>query len=205
MRPVRPVWLFQRMKVPPSSSHTYTPLRWQWIRVNVKSCRFLTKQQLCFWALLQRSAPGCLCKHLEKENRATKMPASICGSWEMVSNANMEGYMIALGKFSVCYTCIEDFCVTAKRNHDCLAVLLRDGGPHCSSQTITLQVLALTWERLPWSWRWRKWLSRRKISVSSKPAAPFGTTPSPSKWGRTLRSSQTGSTTGTSRWPNENF
>lgn len=39
------------------------------------------------------------------------MPASICGNWEMVSNANMEGYMIALGKFPACYTCIEDFCM----------------------------------------------------------------------------------------------
>lgn len=27
------------------------------------------------------------------------MPASICGSWEMISNVNMEGYMMALGKF----------------------------------------------------------------------------------------------------------
>lgn len=76
---------------------------------------------------------------------------------------------------------------------------------HCSRQTITLQVLALTWERLPWSWRWGKWLSRRETSASSKPAPPFRTTPSPSEWVRTLRSSPRGRTTDTSRWPNKNF
>lgn len=205
MRPVRPVWLSQRMKVPPSSSHTYTPFRWQWIRASVKSCRFShSSQQLCFSARLQRAEPGGLCKHLQKGNRASKMPASICGSWEMVSNVNMEGYMIALGKFF--FTSIEDFCMMhCQKKHDHIAVLLRYGDPHCSSQTITLQVLALTWERSPWSWRWRKWLSRRGISVSSKPAAPFGTTPSPSEWDRTLRSSHRGSTTSTSRWPNKIF
>lgn len=26
------------------------------------------------------------------------MPVSLCGSWDMVSNVNLEGYMIALGK-----------------------------------------------------------------------------------------------------------
>lgn len=26
------------------------------------------------------------------------MPVSLCGTWDMVSNVNMEGYMIALGK-----------------------------------------------------------------------------------------------------------
>lgn len=214
MRPVRPVWLFQRMKVPPSSSHTYTPLRWQWITVNVKAASCSQGSSLCFWTLLQRTAPGRLKKPLEKGNRATKMPASICGNWEMVSNANMEGYMIALGKFPACYTCIGlglglgYFCMMhcqKKTKHDYTAVLLGDGDPHCSSQTISLQVLNLTWERLPWSWRWGKWLSRRETSVSSKPAAPFGTTPSPSEWDRTLRSSQTASTTGTSRWPNKNI
>lgn len=76
---------------------------------------------------------------------------------------------------------------------------------HCSRQTITLQVSALPWERLPWSWRWGKWLSRRETSASSKPAASFGTTPSPSEWVRTLRSSPRGRTTDTSRWPNKNL
>lgn len=32
------------------------------------------------------------------------MPASICGSWEMVSSVNMDGYMIALGEFPDFYT-----------------------------------------------------------------------------------------------------
>lgn len=27
------------------------------------------------------------------------MPASLCGTWEMINSVNMEGYMIALGKF----------------------------------------------------------------------------------------------------------
>lgn len=26
------------------------------------------------------------------------MPACLCGTWDIVSNVNMEGYMIALGK-----------------------------------------------------------------------------------------------------------
>lgn len=98
--------------------------------------------------------------------------------------------------------------------YDYIAVLLRDGVMvttffffhlHCSRQTITLQVLGLAWERLPWIWRWGKWLSRRETSASSKPAASFGTTPSPSQWVRTLRSSQRGRTTDTSRWPNKNL
>lgn len=101
--------------------------------------------------------------------------------------------------------------------YDYIAVLLCDGvmvttfffffflNLHCSRQTITLQVSALPWERLPWSWRWGKWLSRRETSASSKPAASFGTTPSPSEWVRTLRSSPRGRTTDTSRWPNKNL
>lgn len=27
-----------------------------------------------------------------------EMPASFCGTWEMLSNSNLDGYMIALGK-----------------------------------------------------------------------------------------------------------
>lgn len=29
-----------------------------------------------------------------------KMPDNICGNWEMISNTNLEGYMVALGKLS---------------------------------------------------------------------------------------------------------
>lgn len=141
---------------------------------------------------------GDLCKHFPKGNRATKMPASICGSWEMVSNVNMEGYMIALGKFPACYTWFYLY--------DALPKNMIIWQFYWGTMThIAPQVLALTWERLPWSWRWRKWSSRREISVPSKPAAPFGTTPSPSEWDRTLRSSHRGSTTSMWRWANENL
>lgn len=27
-----------------------------------------------------------------------KMPASLCGTWDIISNVNLDGYMIALGK-----------------------------------------------------------------------------------------------------------
>lgn len=39
---------------------------------------------------------------LQFEDRITsvKMPDSFCGSWEIVSNINFEGYMVALGKLS---------------------------------------------------------------------------------------------------------
>ncbi|XP_034027437.1 nicotinamide/nicotinic acid mononucleotide adenylyltransferase 1-like [Thalassophryne amazonica] len=33
----------------------------------------------------------------EFSEKFTKMPASLCGAWDMVSNVNFEGYMIALG------------------------------------------------------------------------------------------------------------
>ncbi|CAJ1085413.1 retinoid-binding protein 7a [Xyrichtys novacula] len=29
--------------------------------------------------------------------KAVKMPASLCGTWDLISSANFEGYMIALG------------------------------------------------------------------------------------------------------------
>ncbi len=34
---------------------------------------------------------------LSRTEKVPKMPASLCGTWEMISNVNMEGYMIALG------------------------------------------------------------------------------------------------------------
>lgn len=37
--------------------------------------------------------------HISEEGiKLTKMPANFCGSWEIISNVNFEGYMIALGK-----------------------------------------------------------------------------------------------------------
>lgn len=61
-----------------------------------------TKQQPCIWAPLERSGLVALCKYLGGGNGATKMPTSLCGSWEMISNVNMDGYMIALGEFLSC-------------------------------------------------------------------------------------------------------
>lgn len=34
----------------------------------------------------------------QEEQNVIKMPASLCGTWDIVSNVNFEGYMIALGE-----------------------------------------------------------------------------------------------------------
>lgn len=108
MRPVRPVWLSllngELMKEPPSSSHTHTSqVAVIQVRLsNIYSCMFTQNSSLCFWAPLERSGLVALCKYLGGGNGATKMPTSLCGSWEMISNVNMDGYMIALGEFLSC-------------------------------------------------------------------------------------------------------
>lgn len=38
------------------------------------------------------------------------MPVSLCGSWDMVSNVNFEGYMIALGKSAFFFPVEMDNC-----------------------------------------------------------------------------------------------
>ncbi|XP_029975140.1 retinoid-binding protein 7a [Salarias fasciatus] len=51
-------------------------------------------------AVLQQEARGSLIvlTHLRgRKERAINMPASLCGTWDIISNVNFEGYMIALG------------------------------------------------------------------------------------------------------------
>lgn len=97
MRPVRPVWLslqksdtwWEYLPHP----HTHTHVTVNQVRPSCAyTCVFLTEPQTHFWASHKHSRFGI------RQNRVTKMPTSICGSWEMISNVNFEGYMIALGK-----------------------------------------------------------------------------------------------------------
>lgn len=47
------------------------------------------------------------------------MPVSFCGTWEMISNVNMEGYMKALGEFPVCCV-VWVFCMQDDARNDLL-------------------------------------------------------------------------------------
>lgn len=95
MRPVGPVWPHTSLILTRSSGDSE------------RSDLYLHVSQensSLFSELLIRPAVGgffffFIQTHISEEGiKLTKMPASFCGSWEIISNVNFEGYMIALGK-----------------------------------------------------------------------------------------------------------
>lgn len=90
---------------PPSSSHGLHVIAKEVRPSYIYACMFLKKTAASFLnsssdqQLEDSSSFYFFQTHISEEGiKLTKMPANFCGSWEIISNVNFEGYMIALGK-----------------------------------------------------------------------------------------------------------